>query len=271
MIPVSLHRQEAPLHPHHPLDPSTPQPSGAYWVTPRHLAGDDGLLADQVSATLSTLGWADLTIVRGRREADEPEDARQVLRSTVLHLRPDTLAWAQWVLADEPFHLGELPVAWQVSARPHVRGPAQWNAYFTGGVPHEALSDFLLALDARPDPASGFDGPDTVLAALADQGWIRDIDTPDTAADDPGFTSAFTLCWLPTHIQDSEPALEPVGWQTWAQPALGAPYLWCATFSASVPHDLVAAFASSLASPVPVLRRVLPESTEGRLTLTPAP
>ncbi|MCB5905894.1 DUF317 domain-containing protein [Streptomyces pinistramenti] len=271
MIPVSLHRREAPLHPHHSLDPHAPQPSGAYWVTPRHLAGDDGLLADQVSVTLSTLGWADLTIVRGRREVDEPEEVRQVLRSTVLHLRPDTLAWAQWVLADEPFHLGELPVP---GRSPPARTPAalrSGNAYFTGGVPHEALSDFLLALDARPEPASGFDGPDSVLAALAGQGWVLDIDAPDTAAADPGFTSSFTLCWLPALIQDGEPSLEPVGWQTWAQPVLGAPYLWCAAFSASVPHDLVAAFASSLSSPVPVLRRVLPESAEGRLTLTPAP
>ncbi|MBF6051248.1 DUF317 domain-containing protein [Streptomyces eurocidicus] len=50
---------------------------------------------------------------------------------------------------------------------------------------------------------------------------------------------------------------------------MGDPYLWCATFSAGAPHDLVAAFASSLASSAPVLRRTLPESTEGQLTVTP--
>ncbi|MFJ9033666.1 DUF317 domain-containing protein [Streptomyces sp. NPDC102274] len=260
------------MHPHHPLGPSAPRsPDPLYWVTPRHLAGDDGRLADHATATLTQLGWTCLTIVRGRQEPGEAEADRQVLRSTVLHLSPDLLTWAQWVLADEPFQLGELPVAWQVSARTHPSDPvAQWNAYFTKGVPHEVLADFLLALDARPDPASGFDGPEAVLAALTGQGWVRDIDHPDSAASDTGFASSFTLCLLPPLIQDADPRPGPVGWQAWAQPVLGAPYLWCVAFSNSTPHDLVAAFASSLASPVPVLRRVLPESSAGRLTLSPA-
>ncbi|WP_405889796.1 DUF317 domain-containing protein [Streptomyces sp. NBC_00133] len=225
-----------------------------YWVTPRHLAGDDGGLADQVSATLTGAGWS----------------SWPTARSTLLHLSPDDLRGAEWVLASDPFQLGGLPVAWQVSARPHAASAmTEWNAYFTTGVPHEALADFLLALDARPDPAVGFDGPEAVLAALTAQGWIRDIDHPETTAADAGFSSSFTLCLLPPLIHDADPRPELVGWQAWAEPVLGAPYLWCATFSASTPHDLVAAFASSLASPVPVLRRVLPESAEGRLTLSP--
>ncbi|MFJ8676279.1 DUF317 domain-containing protein [Streptomyces sp. NPDC093589] len=228
-------------------------------------------MADQVSATLTDLGWRHLTIVRGRQEPGQPEEERQVLRSTVLHLSPDALAWAQWTLADEPFHLGELPVAWQISGRPHPDSTvAEWNAYFTAGVPHEALADFLLALDAREDPAVGFDGPGTVLAALTDRGWIRDIDHPNSGAADPGSSSSFMLCLLPPLIQDADPDPEPIGWQAWAEPTFGAPYLWCAAFSASVPHDLVAVFASSLASPSPVLRRVLPEAAEHRLTLIPA-
>ncbi|MDX3854883.1 DUF317 domain-containing protein [Streptomyces sp. AK02-01A] len=259
------------MYPHHPLDPSAARsPDPVYWVTPRHLAGDDGILADQVSATLASLGWTRLTIIRGRQEPDQAEEERQVLRSTVLHLSPDLLAWAQWTLADEPFLLGELPVAWQVSARGDTDGPvAEWNAYFSTGVPYEVLGDFLFALDARPDPASGYDGPEAVLAALTGQGWGRDIDHPDTTATDPGFASSFTLCLLPPLIQDFDPRPDRMGWQAWAEPVLGAPYLWSAAFSASVPHDLVAAFASSLASPVPVPRRALPEGTEGRLILTP--
>jgi hypothetical protein len=225
-----------------------------YWVTPRHLAGDDGLLADQVSATLTGASWR----------------SWPTARSTLLHLSLDELRGAEWVLASDPIQLGGLPVAWQVSARPHAASAmTEWNAYFTTGVPHEALADFLLALDARPDPAVGFGGPEAVLAALTAQGWIRDIDHPETTAADAGSTSSFTLCLLPPLIQDADPRPELVGWQAWAEPVLGAPYLWCATFSASVPHDLVAAFASSLASPVPVLRRVLPESAEGRITLSP--
>jgi hypothetical protein len=231
------------------------------------------LPAEQVSATLAGLDWTSLTIVRGRQEPGQLEEDRQVLRSTVLHLSPSALTWAQWMLADEPFHLGELPVAWQVSARTHAASAvAEWYAYFTTGIPHEVLADFLLALDARPDPGFGFDGPEAVLDAPTGQGWVRDIDHPDTAATDEGFVSGFTLCLLlPPLIQDAAPRAEPVGWQAWAEPTFGAPYVWCAVFSSSVPHDVVAAFASSLASPVPVLRRVLPETSEGRLTLSPAP
>ncbi len=229
------------------------------------------MLADEVSTALTGLGWTNLTIVRGRRDPDQTEEDRQVLRSTVLHLSPSALAWAQWMLADEPLHIGELPVAWQVSARTHTTSAlAEWNAYFTTGVPHEVLADFLLALDARPDPAVGFDGPGSVLDALAGQGWLRDIDHPETAVTDAGFVSGFTWCQLPPLIQDADPRPDTVGWQAWAEPTFGAPYLWCATFSASAPHDLVAAFASSLASPTPVLRRVLPETSVGRLTLSPA-
>ncbi|MGV9691120.1 DUF317 domain-containing protein [Streptomyces sp. NPDC003444] len=43
--------------------------------------------------------------------------------------------------------------------------------------------------------------------------------------------------------------------------------MWCAGFSSSVPHDLVAIFASSLASPHPVQRFRLPAGAEGRLTV----
>ncbi|MGW7540348.1 DUF317 domain-containing protein [Streptomyces sp. NPDC054770] len=58
-----------------------------------------------------------------------------------------------------------------------------------------------------------------------------------------------------------------MGWQAWAEPVLGAPYVWCASFSASVPHGRVAAFASLLASPVPVPRSTVPKTAEGRLTV----
>ncbi|GAA4048798.1 hypothetical protein GCM10022233_18730 [Streptomyces shaanxiensis] len=46
------------LHPHHPTDPYLPSPTDpVYWVTPRHLAGDDGALAERVGDTLAGLGW----------------------------------------------------------------------------------------------------------------------------------------------------------------------------------------------------------------------
>ncbi|KUN02115.1 hypothetical protein AQI95_28995 [Streptomyces yokosukanensis] len=268
---------EAPLLPDFPSAPNKAQ--DAYWVGPRHLAGDDGRLYDAVADVLSSLGWTSLVIVRGRQEPDEAPEDRQVLRSTVLHISPDTLRWAQWVLADEPFHLGELPIAWQVSARGDTSSPlATWSAYFTPDVPGEVLADFLNALDASAQPAVPLGAPGVVLDAVTAHGWIRDIDQPGAGAMDPSFTSYLSLGEAPPLIQDADPCAladladgaGPAGWQAWAQPALGTPFLWAASFSASTPDDLVAAFAGSLSSTAPVLRRVLPETTRDRLLRAPA-
>ncbi|WP_073946049.1 DUF317 domain-containing protein [Streptomyces kebangsaanensis] len=271
---------EAPLNRNSPLDPPTPSGTrSAYRVGPRHLAGDDGRLYDVVADTLAGLGWTSLAIVRGRQEPDDALEDRQVLRSTVLHISPDTLRWAQWMPPDEPFHLGDLPIAWQISARRDGTAPlAQWSAYFTLDVPGEVLADFLLALDARDDPTAAYTGPGLVLDAVTAHGWLRDVDQPDAGAADPTFTSHLSLGEVPPLIQDADPRVliveadetGPAGWQAWAQPALGAPFLWAASFGASVPHDLVAVFAASLSSTVPVLRRVLPESTRDRLLRAPA-
>ncbi|MFI5803493.1 DUF317 domain-containing protein [Streptomyces sp. NPDC051561] len=271
---------EALLHPHFPFDPSPATGvSPAYWVGPRHLAGDDGRLYDAVADRLSGLGWTSLAVVRGRREPDEMPEDHQVLRSTVLYLSRDALRWAQWVLADEPFHLGELPVAWQVSARTDETSPlADWSAYFTPGVPGEAVADFLAALDACDRPTVDSAGTEAVLNAATAHGWFRDADQPRAAAMHPTFTGRLGLAEVPSLIQDGNPcaltaeADDPGvrGWQAWAQAREGAPYLWAASFSASVPHDLVAAFTSSLTSTAPVLRRVLPESTRDRLLCAPA-
>ncbi|GAB3950051.1 hypothetical protein GCM10028832_02800 [Streptomyces sparsus] len=97
-------------------------------------------------------------------------------------------------------------------------------------------------------------------------------------ASDPTFASHLRLGEVPPLIQDADPSAltngpdeaEPCGWQAWAEPAMGAPYLWAASFGASVPHDLVAAFTRSLTSTAPVLRQVLPESTRDRLLCAPA-
>lgn len=222
------------------------------WVTPRHLAGDDGELAEQIGGTLTGLGWR----------------MWPTSRHTLLYVSPDELLGVEWILASHPFELGGLPIALQLSARTHATSAmTEWNAYFTTGVPYEALSDLLTALDDRAIPDSAITGPDVVLTALTARGWIRDVDRPRTTATDPGFSSSVSLEIVPPLIQDADPRPELLGWQAWAEPVLGAPYLWCASFSASVPHDLVAAFAASLASPAPVPRRRLPKSAEGRLTI----
>ncbi|MFJ9377549.1 DUF317 domain-containing protein [Streptomyces sp. NPDC101455] len=223
-----------------------------YWVTPRHLAGDDGALAERIGDTLADLGWR----------------MWPTARHTLLYVSPDGLRGAEWILAAYPFELGGLPVAWQLSARAQVASAmTEWNAYFTVGVPYEALADMLVAIDAREMPDVGFKGTERVLNVLGARGWIRDVDRPTTTATDPGLSTTVSLEMLPPLVQDADPRPDLMGWQAWAEPALGAPYLWCATFSAGVPDDLVAAFASSLASPVAVPRRTLPRSTESRLTV----
>lgn len=266
-----------PLHPFTPHEPSDLPDLPSWWVTPRHLAGDDAALADHVTAHLSSAGWTSLTLVRGRREpvdSDDPYAPRPVVRSTVLHISPDALRWAQWVLADEPILLGDLPVAWTVSARADADGLAQWTAYFTTGVPPEVVADFLLALDARPDPAYGYTSPYAVFEALAGRGWVRDIDDPGVVSS-PLLAASMALAPLPEHLQDGDPFVlapeeQPIGWLAWCEPRIGWDFLWTVGFSASTPHDLVAAFAASLTSPDPVLRHTLPQVSEGQLSLRPA-
>ncbi|WP_221335555.1 DUF317 domain-containing protein [Streptomyces sp. EAS-AB2608] len=270
---------EVPLNRDFPPDPSAPdQTPAACWVGPRHLAGDDGRLYDTVADTLTAVGWTSLTMVRGRQEPDEAPEDRQVLRSTVLHISPDSLRWAQWLLADEPFLLGDLPIAWHVCARTHTSSPlAQWSAYFTPDVPGEAVADFLVALDAREHPAAPSGGRELVLEAVTGHGWLLDIDQPHAGAMDATFTSHISHGTVPPLIQDGDPQAltrdvgeELDGWQAWAEPVLGERCLWAASFSSSVPTDLVAAFARSVSSTAPVLRRVLPESTRDRLLRAPA-
>ena len=82
-----------------------------------------------VAGTLARLGRTSLTIVRGGQEPYEAPEDRQVLRSTVLHISPHSLRRSQWVLPDGPFHLGNLPIAWQISARTDKScALAQWPA-----------------------------------------------------------------------------------------------------------------------------------------------
>ncbi|MEU4065897.1 DUF317 domain-containing protein [Streptomyces wedmorensis] len=114
----ALDHVEAPLYPQHSSDSRPPEPP--YWVTPRHLAGDDDTLADQVGAALAAAGWR----------------MRPTARDTLLCTSPNGLCGAEWTRAACSFELGDLPVAWQISARSHPGStlPA-WNAYFTAGVP----------------------------------------------------------------------------------------------------------------------------------------
>lgn len=130
-----------------------------YWVNPRHLAGDDRVLAERIGHALAGLGWR----------------MWPTARNTLLYASPNELCGAEWILAAYPFELGGLPVAWQLSARSRATSAMmEWNAYFTTGVPHEVLADLLVAIDAREAPDVGLEGPETVLSVLSARGWVRD-------------------------------------------------------------------------------------------------
>lgn len=194
-------------------------------------------------------------------------------RKSFFHASPDQLRCAEWVLADpHSTELGELRIAWEVSAReaPDRAIPA-WTAYFTTGIPYEALAAFVDALDARHDPAWGYGGTDAVTGALTEAGWIPDADDPERTYWDTPMTSCWSWTLSPRGIEDQDPRKDLPGWLAWAQPDPAGPYLWCAAFSHSVPHDLVAAFAEALLAPAPVPRRALPVVAEEWLTVTPAP
>jgi hypothetical protein len=120
----------------------------------------------------------------------------------------------QEILAAYPFELGGLPVAWQLSASPHTASAmTEWDAYFTAGVPHEALADLLLALDAREAPDTGFESTETVLTAISAHGWLRDMDRPRTTANDPGFSASVSVEMLPPLIHNADPRDDLLGWQ----------------------------------------------------------
>ncbi|MER7027380.1 MULTISPECIES: DUF317 domain-containing protein [Streptomyces] len=174
------------------------------------MAGDDGALAERVGDTLAGLGWS----------------MWATARSTLLHVSPDELCGAEWVLAAYPFELGGLPVAWRLSARSHRNSAmTERNAYFTAGSPYEALADLLVAIDACAARDGSFPGSETVLKALTAQGWIHDMSRPRTTATAPGFFTSISLEVLPPLVEDTDPHPDLAGWQAWEELVLGAPEL----------------------------------------------
>jgi hypothetical protein len=163
--------------------------------------------------------------------------------------------------------LGELPVAWRVSARNNpTRRRVSWNAYLTTGLPGEAVAGLALAADANPDPTARWHHPEAVIDELLCAGWSPDLTYPDSTMWDPHLVACLTLRTLPDGIWDEDPTPHLPGWQAWAEPQVGAPYLWCAAFSHATPHSLVAAFAAALADPRPVPRHLLPDPASRPLT-----
>ncbi|MEH0628556.1 DUF317 domain-containing protein [Streptomyces stelliscabiei] len=158
---------------------------------------------------------------------------------------------------------------WLVAAHKDPFRPATWTATLDASTPVELVRDFyaeVLALceaDARgerdllrPDDIR----PQDVYLPLLAAGWRHTVKTDGTQY----FRSSDRYGVLEHAYVRKNPAA-PV-WSAWGGPPDST--LWKATFSSAVPASLVAAFASSLASTVPLARAVWSVPAEARLHLT---
>ncbi|MEU2868674.1 DUF317 domain-containing protein [Streptomyces olivoreticuli] len=233
--------------------PTTVPPAGAgpFLVSPRYLAGDDGLLGDRVTDALVVAGWNCWTT-----------------RTQTRHLLdPDQLRGAEWLPGHPNVLFDGDPVLWEFFARTAPTAPPLWTAYFTAHVPHELVTAFAAALATAPDVTSGIEPGRTPLQPLADAHWSTDPTDAGNTYYAPKLQAWVTCGALSDAIEDGNPIPGLPGYLAWAQIDDHVPHEWCAAFSPSTPQELVAAFTTALADPTPVLRSVLPQGPGGHLTI----
>ncbi|MFF4250548.1 DUF317 domain-containing protein [Streptomyces sp. NPDC001663] len=162
---------------------------------------------------------------------------------------------------------------WLIAAHKDPFRPATWTATLDASTPVELVRDLyaeVLALCEadrrgernllRPDDVR----PQDVYLPLLTAGWQHTVKTDGVqyfrSPDGYG-----VLQHAYVHKNVAAPR-----WSAWGGPPDHP--LWKATFSSAVPASLVAAFASSLASPVPLARAVwnIPADTRLHLTLPAA-
>jgi hypothetical protein len=158
---------------------------------------------------------------------------------------------------------------WLAAAHEDPFRPATWTATFDATTPVEIVRDFYTALltlyeeDARgerdllyPDDVR----PQEVYLPLLSAGWRDTVKTDGTQY----FRSSDGYGVL-QHTYIRKNSATPV-WSAWGGPPDNP--LWKAIFSAALPASLVGAFASSMASTVPLARAVWSLPAETRLHLT---
>ncbi|MFI9202202.1 DUF317 domain-containing protein [Streptomyces sp. NPDC053048] len=256
-------------HPHRSTEPSLPPTDpdpahnarctalrpdthGAFLVSPRYLAGDDGLLGDSVTDALVAAGWSCWTT-----------------RSQTRHLfDTDQLRGAEWLPGHSNVLFDGDPVLWEFFARTDPTAPPQWTAYFTARVPHELVTAFATALATAPDVTRGIEPGRTPLQPLADAHWATDPTDAGNTYYAPKLQAWVTYGALSEAIEDGNPLPGLPGYLAWAQTDDHLPHHWCAAFSPSTPQDLVTAFTTVLADPAPVQRSALPQDAAGHLTIS---
>ncbi|MFF4735826.1 DUF317 domain-containing protein [Streptomyces sp. NPDC001262] len=225
--------------------------AGPFLVSPRYLAGNDGLLGDRVTNALVDIGWSCWTT-----------------RTQTRHLlNPDQLRGAEWLPAHPNVLFDGDPVVWEFFARTEAAAPPLWNAYFTARVPHELVTAFATALATAPDVTSGIEPGRTPFQPLADAHWSTDPTDAGNTYYAPKLQAWVTYGAVSEAIEDGNPIPGLPGYLAWAQTDDHLPHQWCASFSPSTPHELVAAFTKALADPTPVLRSVLPQDLGGHLVI----
>ncbi|MDQ0957983.1 hypothetical protein QFZ66_001861 [Streptomyces sp. B4I13] len=163
---------------------------------------------------------------------------------------------------------------WLVAAHKDPFRPAIWTATLDASTPVELVRDLYA---------------EVLALCEADRRGERDLLRPDDVRPQDVYLPLLTSGWQHTVKTDGVQYFRsPDGYgvlqHAYVHKNLGAPVwsawggppdypLWKATFSSAVPASLVAGFASSLASPVPLARAVwnIPADTRLHLTLPAAP
>ncbi|MGW2404083.1 DUF317 domain-containing protein [Streptomyces sp. NPDC001739] len=221
-------------------------------MAPRYLAGDDGQLADRVTAALTSAGWR---------------------HRTTRHYTPrlfsdDQLRGADWLQGAPELFLDDSVVVWTFFARRHVEGLPVWTAHFTEHTPHEPVVAFANAVAAAPDVTRDVESGRTALEPLAQADWAPDPTDEGNTFWAPRLQACVSFRELPPEIHDGNPLPGLPGYLAYAEVADRAPRQWVAAFSPSTPQGLVRAFTACLADPRPVERTTLPADAEGHLFYT---
>lgn len=236
---------------HNPTNgPSSDGP--AVRVSPRYLAGDDGLLAERVTGALTGAGWSHCT----------------TRHSTPRLHNDDQLRGADWLQGAPELFLDDAVVVWTFFARRHVEGLPVWTAHFTLHTPHEPVVAFATALAAAPDVVRGVESGRSALEPLAEAGWAPDPTDRGNTFWAPRLQACVSHRELPPEIHDGNPLPGLPGYLAYAEVADLAPRQWVAAFSPSTPPDLVHAFTECLADARPVERTTVPADAEDYLFYT---
>jgi Domain of unknown function (DUF317) len=218
--------------------PSRDDPRRTYLVTPRYLAGPTDTGAPALQPLLDH-GWHQHHDDANNIHLTAPDG-----RIRVAFLRDC------YLLQSDDYTL------WRITAYDTPLSTPRWAATFDGNTPVEIVAGLTETLAQRHHPDSDaclaqHGRNDDAFTPLAEAGWhpsttsgAIEYTAPDTHA---------TLTYLPHPQQDDAPVGLQQQWTAWGGPA-GWASRWYAHFTTDTPTHLIAATATALADPTPVIR-----------------